>query len=391
MNKIDAGAEMVLTFRQENADGCARRFATVTLPRNKEVIADAWIEFVGEPGLPLPANLDGLVIFVLFFCMTRGGRLLVEGPMSASMLRSLRHFQQAWTRLKPKRCRFIEIVPASFADAPPADDRAIAAFSGGIDSTFLALQHTSDDLGPARYPLTDLMFVHGLDIPLEQSEAFAKAMERSREFVESTSLRLRTVRTNVRKLDIPSWEAVHGAVIGGLLHQFSHEFSLGMIASTNTYENLRLDLGSSPIVDPLLGSKSFSIVHDGAAYRRVDKVRRVAANPLATKSARVCWQGSNWSRNCGVCDKCVQTQLDFLAVGKPNPECFDGALDLRLIKKISPTSPTRLRGYEYLLEVSKDRQTEPWRVALEKRFRQLRFKRGYQAMRNGLADILGSD
>jgi tRNA(Ile)-lysidine synthase TilS/MesJ len=117
------------------------------------------------------------------------------------MLRSLRHFQQAWTRLKPKRCRFIEIVPASFADAPPADDRAIAAFSGGIDSTFLALQHTSDDLGPARYPLTDLMFVHGLDIPLEQSEAFAKAMERSREFVESTSLRLRTVRTNVRKLE----------------------------------------------------------------------------------------------------------------------------------------------------------------------------------------------
>jgi hypothetical protein len=83
--------------------------------------------------------------------------------------------------------------------------------------------------------------------------------------------------------------------------------------------------------------------------------------------------------------------LDFLAVGKPNPECFDGALDLRLIKKISPTSPTRLRGYEYLLEVSKDRQTEPWRVTLEKRLRQLRFKRGYQAMRNGLADILGSD
>jgi 7-cyano-7-deazaguanine synthase in queuosine biosynthesis len=80
-----------------------------------------------------------------------------------------------------------------------------------------------------------------------------------------------------------------------------------MIASTNTCENLRLDLGSSPIVDPLLGSKSFSIVHDGAAYGRVDKVRRIAANSLATKSARVCWQGS-WSRNCGVCDKCVQTQ-----------------------------------------------------------------------------------
>jgi hypothetical protein len=164
-----------------------------------------------------------------------------------------------------------------------------------------------------------------------------------------------------------------------------------MIASTNTYENLRLDLGSSPIVDPLLGSRSFSIVHGGAAYRRVDKVRRIAANSLATKSARVCWQGSNWSRNCGVCDKCVQTQLDFLAVGKPNPECFDRPLDLRLIKKISPTSPTRLRGYEYLLEVSKDRQTEPWRVALQKRLRLLRFKHGYQAMRNGLADMLGSD
>ena len=141
--------------------------------------------------------------------------------------------------------------------------------------------------------------------------------------------------------------------------------ALGMIASTNTYENVRLDLGSSPIVDHLMGSKSFSIVHDGAAYRRVDKVRRVAANPLATKSARVCWQRSSWSRNCGVCEKCIQTQLDFLAVGKTNPECFDRPLDLRLIKKISPTSPTRLRDSSSCSKSPKDRQSEPWRVALQ--------------------------
>ncbi len=49
------------------------------------------------------------------------------------------------------------------------------------------------------------------------------------------------------------------------------------------------------------------LVHDGAGYSRTEKVGFVAQHPVATKALKVCWQGKERGRNCGVCEKCVRT------------------------------------------------------------------------------------
>jgi hypothetical protein len=386
MSLMNASTEIVLTFHQETRDGSTWRLATLRLLPENEIIATPYIEFIDEPDLPLPTTMDGFVLLLLFFCMVRGGRLIVEGAVSPSLVRSLRYLQRAWIRFSPKRFKMVEIVPLAFAEVPTADDKAISAFSGGIDSIFLALQHGSTALGNTRYPLTDVMFAHGLDIPIEARSTFSTAVERSRKFLDSLSLRPRLVRTNVRQMGLPYWGQSHGTVIGGLLHQFSHEFAYGLIGSTNSYEHLRLYVGSNPTLDHLMSSKSFSIVHDGAEYRRIEKVKKIAENAIATESARVCWEGSDLSRNCGVCEKCVHTHLAFLAIGNAKPACFDGPLDPGFTELMHASGPDRLRYYEYFLEASKGRDDEAWRIALEKRLHVLRTKLAWQSVTSDLTN-----
>lgn len=381
-------SEMRLSIRQVQGGASTERFVTLKADAN-EVLVDAWIAFLDEPDLPEPESLDGALLLVVFRCMERGGRLFVEGPLSKSLVRSIRHFQEAWARWRPDRYRHVEIVADSVAEASHAHDRAIAAFSGGVDSTFLALQHTSGELGAAKYPLTDVMFAHGLDIPSANTEAFAKAVDRHREFLGSVTLRPRLLRTNVRDFYPSNYEDAHGALICGLLHQYSHAFGFGLISSSNAYENLRLTWGSNPVIDPLMGTECFSIVHDGAGYNRIEKVERVAVNEVATKGLRVCWRDTSYTKNCGVCEKCILTQLEFLALGHANPPCFDRPLDTRLIDTVTPASLSRLRGYEWVLETSKAFDAQPWRMALEKRVRKLRNKEAAKNLRASLGRLMG--
>lgn len=381
------GSKMHLSFRQEQGHASTRRIVALKTDED-EILIDAWLEFVDEPALPAPASLDGALLLVIFRCMERGGKLHVNGPVSKSLVRSLRHFQEAWTRWRPNRYRLVEINADSVADDTPKPDRAIAAFSGGVDSTFLALQHASGELGAASYPLTDAMFAHGLDIPSANTKAFSNAVDRSRAFLASVGLRPRLLRTNIRDAYKSNYEDVHGALIGGLLHQYAHAFGFGLLASSNSYENLRLTWGSNPVIDPLMGSDRFSIVHDGAGYNRIEKVQEVATNALATEALRVCWRDTSYTKNCGMCEKCILTQLEFLALGCPHPACFDEPLDVRLIDTVTPASLSRLRGYEWVLDMSDQFQDQPWRKALERRVRTLRTKESAKNVRTALKSLL---
>lgn len=380
-------SKMRLSLRQKHGGASAERFVTLKADGN-DVLVDAAIAFEDEPDLPEPESLDGALLLVIFRCMEHGGQLFVEGPVSKSLVRSIRHFQEAWARWHPGRYRPVEITAESYVRPSPPPDRAIAAFSGGVDSTFLALQHTSGELGAAKYPLTDVMFAHGLDIPSADRKAFARAVDRHREFLESVALRPRLLRTDIRDFYPTNYEDAHGALISGLLHQYSHAFGFGLIASSNAYENLRLKWGSNPVIDPLMGTSGFSIVHDGAGYNRLEKVERVAANEVATRGLRVCWRDTSYTKNCGVCEKCVLTQLEFLALGHTHPPCFDKPLDIRLIDTVTPGSASRLRGYEWVLEASKDREDAPWRTALQRRVRELRGTAEAKTLRTSLARLL---
>ena len=183
-------------------------------------------------------------------------------------------------------------------EASPGPAQAICGFSGGVDSSFLALRHARGVETRHPEPLRAGVMVHGFDIPLEEEAMFERAASKARRQLDSLGLDLIQVRTNFLSLEI-DWTHTFGPALAGILMLFGRRFSRGLIAQGVPFESYRqLVTGSNPITDPLLSSGAFQIVADGAAYARADKIRVIADWPETMRDLRVCWRGEQKDRNC---------------------------------------------------------------------------------------------
>ena len=132
---------------------------------------------------------------------------------------------------------------------------------------------------------------------------------------ELTGVQLRIVRTNSKELRLQPWQFSFGAELAACLHLFSAEFSHALIGSSEPYDALVLPWGSNPVTDHLLSGGHLTIVHDGAAFSRTDKIAFLSRFPAALKSLKVCWQGRQQGRNCGIMREMRQDALNLLAAG----------------------------------------------------------------------------
>jgi hypothetical protein len=245
----------------------------------------------------------------------------------------------------------VKIEPQSLVDDPPrAPPESIAAFSGGADGIFTALRHAGDP-----YQLKSVLLVHGFDVPTSRPEVFAKLVERQRPLLEHLKLRPRIVRTNIAELRIQDWLDSFLAQLSCCLHSYSHEFRYGLTGGGEPYDELVLPWGQNPCTDYLLSGDAFSIVHDGAAFSRTEKIAAIARDPVATRAIKVCWEAADLSTNCGVCEKCVRTRLNFKAVGIDNPSCFTGELMPAQIRAIHFSNDSQRAGFRSILAYAESR------------------------------------
>lgn len=294
-----------------------------------------FFDLIGIHDAPPPALLDGFVIGVIFYAMRLGQDIRVRGAMSQDCLRNLNEFQEAWHCWKPDMYTRVRIVPDRMDAQPAREDAAITAFSGGIDSIFTTLRHSRAMLGAASYPVRKaVLMVHGFDVPLRKPAQLEALKARTAPFCEDLGLETRVISTNLKELGLQDWVDSHGAQLAACLHNLAHEFSHGLIGSTEPYSALVLPWGSNPATDHLLSGSGIRIVHDAAGYTRTQKVELVAQHPLAMQVAKVCWEGRDTFRNCGECEKCIRTQLNFKAVGIAHAPCFEHPLWLQQIKRM---------------------------------------------------------
>jgi hypothetical protein len=117
------------------------------------------------------------------------------------------------------------------------------------------------------------------------------------------------IRTNLRvhPLTGPApWESGHGGPLAAVGHLLSDEAGrLSVSASFPSW--YPYTWGSHPTTDPLWSSGRLRVVHEGAQYSRLDKVRAIASHPLPQSSLRVCWENFSPTGNCSRCDKCLCT------------------------------------------------------------------------------------
>ena len=278
--------------------------------------------------------LDGFVQCVLFHCMERGLPVRIHGNLSLSALRNLQEFQRVWTLWRPERYTEVDLIPDAVVSETKRSNAVIQAFSGGVDATFTLVSNKYLRRERGGYDVTAAMLAHGFDVAYGNQTAFDKLVARVRKTLDHAGVDLKLVRTNSKEVKIQSWLDSVSLQLTACLHQFADRYGTALVASAEPYDAMCLPLGTNPITDPMLSGDLMTIVYDGAGYSRTAKVDAISAFPRLIEQLKVCWEGEDQSENCGYCEKCLRTRLNFAAVGVNDPGCFPGPLDTKMLRKL---------------------------------------------------------
>lgn len=286
------------------------------------VSQELWFDVASEWESCLCASADAFAIATFFLAAMERAELHVHGTVSPTLLRNLEEVSLMWSLWKPARYVPLSLVADWESEAIPSHPQdAVSCFSGGVDGAFTAYRHHQGLCGRQRRHLTAGLLVQGFDIALDQQEQFTRAALGAGKSLQSLELPLVRMRTNLRELGV-EWVDGFGAAMAASLSILKGRFGTGLIGSDERYDFVA-PRGSTPLVDPLFSTDRFRVVHDGAGFSRTQKVQVISAWPAGVENLRVCWEGNRPGGNCGHCEKCIRTILNFRAAGAGLPSCFD--------------------------------------------------------------------
>jgi hypothetical protein len=281
--------------------------------------------FSTSPGVLLAPRIEPFVVAALLGAMASGEALEVDPawPVCPRLLAGLDRIQRvlhAWNpRLSPIEVR-------ATAGPPPRIREGVALFfSGGVDATYSLLEHEEE--------ITHLIFIHGLEITLDNETLFARALAGNQESAERYGKPLLPVKTNLRELASAhnlSNFLYQGALLAAVAHALG--FPRTYVAASVAYPDL-YPWGTHPLLDPLWSTEASEIVHDGAEATRADKIARIGRRKGALESLRVCL-ANRQQYNCGVCEKCLRTMvaLRLLHLSSPAFPPLDSLRPVRRLK-----------------------------------------------------------
>lgn len=277
---------------------------------------EIFYDFSGDV-LPAPLeDLDAAMIATIFMAMRAGEPVHVAGGVSATLLENMEEFQCAWALLRPDLFHPVAITAEEELAERPRPSTAVIAYSGGVDANSSLAFHLEGHAGRRRRNLEAAVLIHGMDVPL--SEDFSEISRRARSTLDHYSLPLSVVRTNWRDFN-DQWEMVYVSGIAGCLHQFDAGYCI--ISSDEDYGRLVMPWSNNPITNHFLSGLRI-LQTEGARFTRTQKVRLLP--PALTENLRVCWRnaGRDDGMNCGRCEKCIRTKMNFEANGMLAPACL---------------------------------------------------------------------
>ncbi len=270
------------------------------------------------PVLPEPLQLlDFAVVASIFTAMRLRRPLHVRGSVSRALLANLEEFQEAWATWLPAHYMPVRITADDEVDASPAlgDNRGVFAFSGGIDGTFSLLRHLRRKAGRRTVEPVAAVLIHGFDLDLAETDALRIADESAAETLGDLGVPMAVVETNWKTDLCYNWRMEHAAGLAACMFQFNGVAGTAVIGGDEGYEKVNLPWGSNPVSNPLLSGGQMSFRTEGSSFPRSERLAFILQHTTRVPHLRVCWENARTGTNCGVCEKCIRTQLNFRAVG----------------------------------------------------------------------------
>ncbi len=322
---------------------------------------ELFFQFPASITSPEDDDCDSYLLAVIMDAMSENRDIVVAGMVSRTLLSNLVEFQSAWKKWLPGIYHCINITVDTINEHAQAKSGAICAYSGGVDATFSVWRHSQAQCGYRTQDIKLCCLVHGFDIPLTNEKAFTNASDRARKTLADLDLSLVSMRTNYRKVLKANWEHSCGAALVSALGNLKNIAGTCVIGSSEPYDALVIPWGSSPITDYLLSSGDFNVLHDGASHSRTEKVKEIAHWKIGVENLRVCWAGDLTDYNCGECEKCMRTKMNFLVTGNPIPTCFPGPGTIDGILKVKLTSNLIRGEWQQLYRYAEaNNRVDPW-------------------------------
>ena len=339
---------MRIAVREQRQSNAIVRTATYTLAGGP---VSVFYRITGET-LPPPLDAyDFAVIAALYVAMREGRPVHVEGPVSAALLRNVDEFQEIWSLWQPKYRRVQitadQVVPTEISDVR----RGVFAVSGGVDGTYALLKHHAGHAGIRAVRPVCAMLVHGFDIPLREQLAFDHARDRIAAMTNPLGIPLSIVETNWRDVLGRDWGMDCQATLASCLMQFRGLANVGVCGAAEDYANIIVPLGCNPVTNHLMSGGGFDIVTEGGCVTRTERVRFLCDYPEIAAQLRVCWEGPFTGGNCGHCEKCIRTKLNFMAVGSA-PLCFDRPPTFAEILSLRTRNPIQIHFLREILRIA---------------------------------------
>jgi hypothetical protein len=322
---------------------------------------DLWFKIDKSVSLPKDNDCDAYVLAIVMDAMKENKNIEVKGEVSRQLLSNLVEYQAAWNKWLPNIYNQINISCDYIRDDFKKVSGAICAFSGGVDATFSVWRHTQLQCSYRSQKINLCSIVHGFDIPLNDQSAFNNARRRAQNTLRDVGINLFPIETNYRDISRVNWEHSFSCALVATLSNFKNSAGTCIVGSSEPYDSLVIPWGSSPITDHLLSSDEFVVMHDGASHSRTEKVKEISTWKAGADNLRVCWQGDLKDKNCGACEKCIRTKLNFLAVKSPIPSCFPKSNIINDLEGVVLSNDVVRAEWRQLYEFSeKNRIEEPW-------------------------------
>jgi len=336
----------------------------------------------------LSPSLEAFINVAIIPCMKKKMALRVDGDVDASYLKNIVKAQATLNSWKP-RYKVVDLlgVHPIINNASPGQ-RVGAFFSGGIDS-FYTLFKNKDEI-------TDIIFVHGFDIPLEQRSMRTRMSTMVRNVGEHFGKRVIEIESNARQFldQYAFWGYTHGSVLGSIGHLLAPQFRRIYIAASRTYDTLR-PYGVHPDLDPYWGKDGLEYIHDGLETLRTQKVAILSQYDIFLNSLRIClWYPKN-ALNCGTCEKCLRAMVYLRTFGALD-RCttFETTLDLNRLTRLKITHDLSGDALSEVLTIVEARGDDPelaaavrktiyrpsWQKVLISKFRKWRKKLSFTCL-----------
>ncbi|MBA3696283.1 MAG: hypothetical protein H0W85_05890 [Methylotenera sp.] len=353
---------ITVTLSEERSEGLVRRIAR---SQDKEV----WWDIKGANDvLPPPLDLhDMAATCFIFYAMSKGEDLYIAGPVSRSLLENLEALVASWVNYCPNLYKSIrifsdeEVYDKSRTIFSQARNKAIAAFSGGLDATFTAWRHHNGRVGRKNRKILAGALIQGFDIPLEKIQAFEISAASASETLQSISVPLVTIQTNWKSQVCANWEMEFGNGVATCLMNWLGSVDTALIGSDMDYRRLIFPWGGSPMTYGMLSSDGFKVEYDGGECARTEKAKVISDWEVGLRNLRVCWAGPLTGKNCGICEKCIRTKMNFLAMGVPLPSSLLGAPSISAVSCLRTSNEQQIALLNDIVDTATQSNIkDPW-------------------------------